>query len=535
MTDGLLVRNAVIVDGSGAEPFPGDALILGGKIEAVGSVAPPEGCPTLDAGGRCLTPGFVDAHRHADLQVFAPGFGAAELCQGITSMVSGNCGMSAAPCAAGRERELYRYLEPCLGSPPELPAFRSFGEYVQELSNSPLPLNAGAFVGNGSIRIAVKGFDPSPMTAREMDRAVGHVAEAMDAGAVGLSLGLMYAPECFYSQEELVKLARAAGGRGGLLAAHIRGEGGSLVSSVAEAIEIARRAEAPLNVSHFKAAGRGNWGRVLREAIELVERARGRGQDVTCDAYPYAAGSTMLLTLLPPALLAGGVGAALKALESAAARGRLREELSRPHGDWDNLMCDLGWENVVVSSASRPENARCIGKSIRQIAGERCEDEVDCLCDILISEEGGAGMVIHSMSLEDVQEVLRLPWCSVVSDAIYPPSGNPHPRLYGAFPRVIREFVRERRALTLPEAVAKMTSQPARRVGLAGRGLIRRGYAADLLLFRPENVADEATYEDPKRLARGFDYVFIGGRAAILDGKLQNGKYGTYLERRGSI
>lgn len=529
--DKLLIRNANIIDGSGGEPFLGDVLIRGGVIESVGKAEPPEGCEVLDACGRCLTPGFIDAHRHADLQVFSPTFGASELCQGITTMAVGNCGMSAAPCPAGREQKLYGYLESCLGRVSGKPAFPSFGEYVRILSQMPLPLNAGAFVGNGTVRIAIKGFDPTPMTQRELDMAKEYIAEAMDFGAMGLSLGLMYSPECNYSTEELAELARTVRESGGILTAHIRGEGNSLVSSVSEVISIAAQAEIPLNISHFKAAGRSNWGGSLRSAIELIEQARRGGQDVTCDAYPYSAGSTMLLTLLPPSFLSEGVEAALHALERRDMRDRLRVELTHPHVGWDNLVCDLGWDRVVVSSASCPENEACIGKSILQVSADWGRDEIDCLCDILVSERGTAAMVIHSMSPEDVREVLRLPWCSVISDSIYSPSGSPHPRQFGAFPRVIREFVLEKRVLTLPEAVNKMTLMPARRLGLKNRGLVRPGYTADLLLFQPDNVADTATYENPKQLAQGFDFVFINGQAAVLHGKLQQGKFGTYMER----
>lgn len=528
----LLIQNAVIVDGTGGEPIPGDVLLMDGRIAAIGRMEAPEGCTTLDAGGRCLTPGFVDIHRHADLQALSPSFGAAELAQGITACVSGNCGMSAAPCPTGTEDALYRYLEPCLGKAPVREGFPTFTAYRERLCAMPLSLNMGAFTGNGAIRIAVKGFDPSPMTAMEMEQAKGCIAEAMDAGAMGLSLGLMYAPECNYSTEELVELARVVGRRSGIVTAHIRGEGASLPASVAEVIEIAARAEVPLHISHLKAAGHSNWGRALHRAIDLIDTARASRQDVTCDAYPYSAGSTMLLTVLPPSFLAGGVGAAMEALKQKAVRDRLQADLSQPHDDWDNLVADLGWDCVVVSAASHPDNVGIMGHSIAAIAAARGLDEVDCLCSILIAEEGRAGMVLHSMSPQDVATVLRLPYAMIVSDAIYPPSGNPHPRLYGAFPRVIREFVMEKGVLTLPQAIGKMTAMPARRVGQTDRGQVKPGYAADLLLFHPNRLLDTATYETPAQPAKGIDYAFLAGNAAIAEGAIQTGRYGAFLERQ---
>lgn len=530
--DKLLIINVNIIDGTGSEPFTGDVLVVDGRIAAMGSIGAVDGCETIDADGRCLTPGFIDIHRHADLQAFSPAFGAAELSQGITTCISGNCGMSAAPCPTGREDNLYQYLEPCLGKPPMQIGFPTFSEYAQRLSTSSLPLNVGAFVGSGTVRIAVKGFDPTPMTKAEMDSAKGFIAEAMQAGAMGLSMGLMYAPECNYSTDELVALARVAGRQGGLLAVHMRGEGGSLCASVEEVIAIANRAEIPLNISHFKAAGRSNWGGMLHRAIGLIESARARGQDVTCDVYPYAAGSTMLLTVLPPSFLAGGVEAALAALARKETHDRLRAELSKPGCGWDNLVLDLGWGNVVVSSTSRPENRRFIGRCISEIASAEGVDEVDIVCGLLVSEDGKVGMVLHSMSPGDVEQVLRLPYSSIISDSLYPPAGNPHPRLYGAFPRVIREYVREKGILTLPEAIQKMTSLPASRVGLRDRGLIKQGYIADILLFHPKEVLDTATYADPVQLALGMNDVFVGGNAAIRNGKIQEQKYGTFIERQ---
>ena len=276
----------------------------------------------------------------------------------------------------------------------------------------------------GTVRIAVKGFDQSPMSAGEMDMAKEYLGEAMQSGAVGLSMGIMYAPECSYSKDELAELARETGRYGGILSTHIRGEGDSLVDSIAEVVEIARIAEIPLNISHFKAAGMNNWGEKLERAIGLIENARGCGQDVTCDVYPYEAGSTMLLTLIPPSYLAEGIEKALSRFDGKPERDRLRSALSRKHEGWDNLVLSLGWERVVISSVSREENKRFLGRNIAEIAHNTSRDEVDCVCDLLQSENGSVGMVIFSMSIDDVIKVMRLPYSMIISDSIYPASGN---------------------------------------------------------------------------------------------------------------
>lgn len=528
MTD-LFIRNALIVDGTGIPPFPGNVAVKDGKISGVAIPDGVEAAEVIDAEGRFLTPGFIDIHRHADLRVFSPDFGKAELYQGITSSISGNCGMSAAPCAEGKEELLYGYLEPCLGKPEGNGGFITYGEYARQVGRLPLPLNVGNYVGSGTIRINVKGFDPSPMSGVQMEAARGMVAEAMEAGALGLSMGIMYSPECYYSTEEMVEIARVAGKYGGVLAVHMRGEGDSLPASVAEAVSIARQAEIPLQISHLKAAGRNNWGTAIYRAFELIESARAEGQPVTCDAYPYEAGSTMLLTVIPPMLLAGGVEQALRRLETSSGREKLRKELSLEHRGWDNLVLSLGWDRVVISSAAAEENQRFVGSSVKEISGRMGCDEVDAVCELLLSEKGRAGIVIFSMSPQDVREVIKKPYTLIISDSIYPASGNPHPRLYGSFPRVLSKYVAEEKLLTPEQAVKKMTSMPAGLLGLKGRGAIKEGYEADLLLFDPARVKDTATYERPAQLAEGMDLVLIGGQRVLADKNILSKNSGSFL------
>jgi N-acyl-D-amino-acid deacylase len=527
----LKISNAVIIDGSGWEAYKADILVDKGIIKDIGKFDEIETHQLINAAGRCVTPGFIDIHRHADFKVLGTEFGEAELCQGITTCISGNCGMSAAPCPTEQKKGLYKYLEPCLGKVTEGEGFSSFKDYIKRVAYKPLPLNMGAYVGSGTVRIAVKGFSQSPMSAEDMHKAKAYIAEAMQSGAMGLSMGIMYVPECSYSRGELTELAREAGKYSGILTTHIRGEGDSMVDSVAEVIDIGRRAEIPLNISHFKAAGINNWGENLSRAIELIETARAKGQDVTCDVYPYEAGSTMLVTLIPPSFLAEGMEVMLMRLSEKKERDRLRSELSRKHSDWDNLVLSLGWERVFISSVNQEENKRFIGKSIAEIARDTCQEEVDCVCSLLQWEEGRVGMVIFSMSMDDVVKVMKLPYSMIISDSIYPPAGNPHPRLYGSFPRVISQFVRKSGVLTLEEAVKKMTSMPAARMGLKNRGVVKPGYAADLLLFNPDKVLDTATYENSVQLAKGMDIVLIGGETVVRDGIPIGINKGSFLRK----
>lgn len=527
----ILIRNAFIIDGTGKPAFQGDIAVKDGIISHIGKLEGADADRIIEAEGRFVTPGFVDIHRHADLKVLSEDFGPAELCQGITTCISGNCGMSAAPCPIGTEDILYNYLEPCLGTAPTGISFNSFKDYADHISHTSLPLNMGYYVGNGTVRIAVKGFDPSPMTVGEMDKAKGLICEAMEDGAYGLSMGIMYAPECYYNSKELTDIAGVVGRKKGILVTHIRGEGDSLPASISEVISIAQKAEVPLHISHFKAAGRNNWGNSLYKAIELMENAQSKGQDVTCDVYPYEAGSTMLLSIIPPEFLVGGVEHALSILESKKGRDKLRVELGRKHEDWDNLVLSLGWGSVVISSAQLKCHNEYIGNSIAEIARRTSKDEIDVLCDLLISEKAKVGIVIFSMSPNDVREVIKLPYSFIVSDSIYPPAGNPHPRLYGSFPRVLAKYVMQDNLLSLESAINKMTQMPAARLGIKGAGILSAGLPADLLLFNPEQVKDTATYTNPKRLAQGMDLVLVAGKAAIELSMPTGNKNGHFLNK----
>lgn len=527
----LLIRNALVVDGTGKPPFLGDVAVKNGKISGIGIMEGLNATEVIDAGRRCLSPGFIDIHRHADLRVFRSDFGKVELFQGITTCISGNCGMSAAPCRKVNENMLYGYLEPCLGKPVHNYSFTTFREYIKYVAQLVPPINVGSYVGSGSIRVAVKGFDPSLMSVHQMETAKGMVAEAMEAGVFGVSMGIMYSPDCYYSKQEMIEIAKTAGKYGGILVTHIRGEGDSLPNSVAEVINISEQAEIPLHISHLKAAGRNNWGKGIFQAFELIEKARAARQDVTCDVYPYEAGSTMLFTAIPPIFLAGGVEQALEYLESVSGRESLRSELARKHVNWDNLVLSLGWDKVIISSVNTEENQQFVGSSIVEVSERMGCDEVDAVCNLLLSEKGKVGIVIFSMSPEDVCEVIKKPYSMIISDSIYPESGNPHPRLYGSFPRVLARYVREDKILTLEEGVKKMTSMPARRLGIKERGVIKEGSQADILLFDLSKVKDRATYEKPAQMAEGIDLVLIDGKTVILDNQFIRQGNGKFLTR----
>jgi N-acyl-D-aspartate/D-glutamate deacylase len=387
-----------------------------------------------------------------------------------------------------------------------------------------LPVNLGFLAAAGAIKTAVKGFSRSPFSPDERAAAERHIEQAMEAGALGLSFGLMYRPEYFSSREELVSLVRAAGK--GFLSTHIRGEGDSLVSSVEEVIGIAGEAGLPLNISHFKATGIQNWGTAIFKAIDRIEKARGRGGQVSADFYPYTGGSTTLQSLLPPTVLEDDTEAMLSALAAPGGLDRLQEELYKDHPGWDNMARSIGWDRIIISSVTLPQYADYPGQSMESLARRFGHaDPASLLGEMLIREKGQTGIIVLSMSQDDVDAIARLPWTAVISDALYGGGQHPHPRLCGAFPKFLREYVRERRLVTFQEGIHKMSAMPAERAGIRGRGKLQPGYFADILVFDPQEFTDHADYQHPLRRARGLDAVLVNGSVVW--------KQETMLARKG--
>jgi N-acyl-D-amino-acid deacylase len=526
----LVLKNGRVVDGTGNPWFFGDVGIKDGKIVDAGRVNQ-GGLEVIDARGQVISPGFIDGHCHSDLMVLDNPRSEIKLQQGVTTEVLGNCGMTPSPFAPENLGLLQSYVEPVLGSTEREWSWERLEQYVCSLREARPSENVATYVGHGTLRIAVMGFEDRPASTRELGRMEDLLEESLRAGAIGLSLGLMYAPGSYTARVELARLCSVLPRYDGLLAAHVRGEGSSLIPSIREAIWIAERCGCPLQISHLKAAGRSNWGSVA-EAMELIEDARSRGLDVTCDVYPYTAGSTSLTTLLPPWALEGGISLTLARLKDQTFRQRIKEELGREHDDWDNLMVSTGWESVYISSLSKGDSADLEGKNIDEISESRAQGPADCMMDLLLEQDGKVSMVLFHMTETDVEQVLGWDRSLIASDSLHDQARKPHPRLYGTFPHVLARYVREKKLLSLEEAVRKMTSFPARRFGLGRRGLIAPGYAADVVVFDPEEVSDEATYEDPKRFPKGISRVLVNGAQVIVSGAHRGTRAGVAIDVR---
>lgn len=530
----ILIKNGLIYDGSGDLPFQGDILIEGDKIVEIAPGIEKEGAGIIDATGKAVTPGFIDIHRHCDITPFInPHFGEIELAQGITTTFVGNCGLAPVPSTPLCRKELYDYLEPVIGTAPEDLAFETYEDYGKAMEAADLPVNMGFFAASDSIKVALKGFGNKAYTEEELAKAQAYVKGALAQGAFGITLGIMYQPECYSSREELTAVVKAVAVSGGILCTHIRGEGDSLVESVEEVIDVAAKARVPLNISHLKSTGIKNWNHKIFEAIQRIQEARESGQDVTADFYPYDGGSTTLQSLLPPTIMEESLEALVKSLSGQEGKQRLRSELNKVHQGWDNMWESIGWDRILISSVTLEKNAFMQGQTIGALAEKLgYEEPSDLVADLLVEENGKVGIIVLSMSQEDVDSVARLPFTMLISDSLYGgDSKNAHPRLLGTTARFLNDFVIKRRVLSMEQAISKMTGLPAKRMGLQDRGLLKPGYQADVLVFQPERFLDHADYTGKHDPCTGMDLVLMGGKQVLADGVLVDRTSGKLLRK----
>ncbi|WP_028596161.1 N-acyl-D-amino-acid deacylase family protein [Paenibacillus assamensis] len=526
----LIVKQARIADGSGNPWYWGEVGVKDGIITHVGGPGSVDvsAAQIIDAKGELLTPGFIDGHCHSDLMIMDYPESGIKMQQGVTAEVVGNCGLAPAPFVPERAAMLQEYITPVIGTTKHQWSWNSVGEYMDAIHQLKPAEHMATYVAHGALRIGVMGFDNRPPSTEELEAMKAIVKEGMEAGAIGLSIGLLYAPGSYANRDEIAELCRVVAQYGGLLSTHIRGEGRHLLPSIDEVIWIAEQSGVSLHISHLKAAGKRSWGQV-QEAMERIDQARARGMDVTCDVYPYHAGSTTLTTVLPPWLLQGGLAGVLEALQQPSIRQRLHEELAEEQDDWDNLVASTGWHSVVVSALHSDNNKALEGLSIAEIAEKRSIHPVDAMMDLLLEEQGKVTIVYYHMATDDVDAVVRYPYSLVASDSLHCETGKPHPRLYGTFPRIFSQYVRERKIITLEDAVRKLTSYPAARFRLGKRGLLVPGYAADMVIFNPETIEDTATFEDPRQYPHGISHVFVNGKWTMEHGKFRNVYAGEML------
>jgi N-acyl-D-amino-acid deacylase len=496
----LLLRGGRVVDGTGAPWFVADVAIRGDAIAAVGRDLAGTARRVVDAGGLVVSPGFIDLHSHARRGIFKVPTAENYVRQGVTTLMEGPDGSSPLPLR----------------------------EFLDQLAATPMSVNMGSFVGQGSIREKVIGSVDRKATPQEIEAMKELVRAGMRDGAFGLSSGLFYVPGTFTPTDEVIALARVAGEMGGIYISHMRNEAARVVDSVAETIRIGEEGGLPTQVTHHKIIGRGNWGKSV-ETLRLVAEARARGVDATIDQYPYTASSTGVQALFPSWALEGGREQIVKRLQDPAQRARIKATVV------ENILNDRGGgdpKNVVIaSSQSDPSLA---GRSLAEISLSRGrqatpEDAAETAMEIVAA--GGASAVFHAIDEADVERIIRDPNTMIASDGEVPVFGEaaPHPRSYGTFARVLAVYVREKRLLTLEDAVRKMSSMPAHRIGLADRGLLRPGMKADLAVFDPARVRDAATFERPHQYAEGVTLVVVNGQPVFESGAMTAARPGRVL------
>lgn len=501
-TAGFILTGGSIVDGTGAPARRGELVVHGDRVFSMGSprLEDMTGYEVIDCRGCIIAPGFIDAHSHSDLKILENR--TEKLLQGVTSEVVGNCGFS--PYPASEDPSLLREFANGILCGDNSWRWNSAREYLASARESRVA-SVTSLVGHGSIRIKVVGNTSRPLIPKEIDGMCGLLDEAMQQGAAGLSSGLMYAPGSGASPEELIAFCRVVARRGGVYATHMRSYSAGLVQAIEEQITIAEASGCRLQISHLQAAGEKYWP-LQQRAIDLIEQASARGVDVAFDAYPWLAGSTVLTQVLPQSALDGGVASLLSRLRDPLQRESIRPQI-RPEAHWDG---------VVITAAAYNESS-LVGRSIQDIANERGNDPESTVMDLLLEQDADVTIVEHCQSLDNLHALLAHPQATIITDGVYT-KGRSHPRLYATFPLLLGDIVRERKWLTLEEAVHKVTDKPATSFHIKGRGRIEVGYTADITVFDPKAIRTEATYEKPDVVPSGIRAVLRNGMMVVNAG-----------------
>lgn len=522
----VLIRGARIVDGTGNPWFFADLALSGERIVEIaspGQIAPDAAREVVDAAGMVACPGFIDILSHSHMPLMHDPRDLSKITQGVTTEIMGE-GWTPAPNGG-------RIADPFVGIPDnerealgpwieQAKNWTRFGDWLNALATRGVSSNIGSFLGGGTLREYAKGMEMGTPTDDELATMRRVMAEAMEDGAFGVSYALIYPPDTYTSTEELVEVAKIAGSFGGIYITHLRSEGDDLLQAIDEAITIGQQAQLPVEIYHLKASGRHNWPLMAR-AIERIEAARASGIDVTADMYPYAASGTGLDSVLPPWVAEGGLF--FENLADPEIRQRIRAETLKPSGDWEAMGNNVGPEGIMPIGFTRPENQQYVGKRLTEIALMRDQHWLDCVIELLLSERQRIFTIYFSMDEANVSLGLRQPWVKISTDAGgFDPAwardlGPNHPRAYGSYPRVLRKYVREEKLLTLEDAIRKMSGAVAARLGLRERGLLHPGYFADVVLFDPATITDNATFEDAHQLSTGVRDVWVNGTRVVRD------------------
>ena len=517
----IVIANGRIVDGTGAPWFRGDVGITGDRIAAIGDLKQAQAKTRIDATGLVVSPGFIDLLGQSEFNVLVDPRAASKITQGITTEITGE-GSSIAPvndAIVEATKASYEHFKVTRD-------WRTLAEYFARLARTPPAINVGTFVGSGSLRAYVVGMDNTPATPEQTEQMKTLAAQAMEQGALGVSSSLQYVPNRFASTDELVELAKVAAKYGGIYVTHQRSEANKIVESLDEVFAIAERADVPAEIWHLKTAYKANWGR-MPEVLKRIEAARARGLRVAANIYPYNRASNGLDACLPVWAREGGTDAMIARLKDPAARARIRRDMDDPNAAYENQWYGSGGgAGVMLAEVLNPELKKYEGMTLAEIGKAMGKDPRDVVMDLVIADHAEASCILSMMDDADMKAALGHPLVSIGTDSGARAEDGPlaasrsHPRGWGSFPRILGRYVRDEHVLTLEEAIRKMTSQAAIRVGITDRGLLRAGLAADITVFDPATIIDVSTFENPNRYSTGVTHVLVNGRPVVADGKI---------------
>lgn len=525
----LILKNALIIDGTGvSKAFRGDIGVSDGKIISIGKLSSDNAVETIDLKGKVLCPGFIDMHSHTDLEYFRDNPSDAKIRQGITTELIGQDGLGPAPFS-DQNFSLFKELLAGLDGiiPDEKWVWRSFNDYLEALEKRGINNNAAVLLCHGPVRISSMGMDERNATPEELQDMKSLVRECMEEGAFGLSTGLIYPPCPYGDTHELIELNKEVGSSNGIFVVHQRDEGYYLSRSFDEVARISSESGAHLEISHWQAYGRVNWP-IMDEVLAKADRMIEKGGSISWDRYPYLAGCTVLTAVLPIWTFNEGTEALIRNLKDPAFRAKIHDDFKKGLDVWHNRQISVGWENIIVTAVQLEQNKWMEGLSCQAIAERQGKDPIDMTMDLLAEEKLAVTMISFYGSDEVLDKVIGHPHGTVGSDGIF--GGKPHPRLYGAYPCYFRRFVRDKKLFSLEEAVRKVTSFPASILGLKYRGQIKEGYWADLVVFDPETISDNSTYEEPEQYPDGIYYVIVNGTPVVREGKTVSALPGKVLK-----
>jgi N-acyl-D-amino-acid deacylase len=530
----VIIRGGHILDGTGNPWYAGDVGIRGDKIAAIGKLEGASARQTIDATGQIVAPGFIDMLGQSETSLLIDKRSLSKLSQGITSEITGEGG-SIAP----QDERTIRPMKPFLDQYHLAVDWTDLDGYFNRLEKSGTPLNLGTYVGAAQVREAVIGDDDRAPTAADLKQMESLVAQAMQQGALGISTALIYPPGHYAKTDELIALAKVASEYDGIYATHMRSEGQTEMAALDEAIEIGRQANLPVEIFHLKVSGKSRWG-TMPKLVARIQAARDSGLSIAANLYPYLAGATALASSLPPWVANGGTGKLLARLHDKAIRKRIKTEMSADHAGWENLYFDSGGASgVMISGVVNPELKKYDGMTVAQMAKAEGKDPLDALFDFIIADQAQTGALYFIANEQDLQYGLKQRWTSIGLDANETSLDGPlfephnHPRAWGSMPRFIGHYSRDLHLLPMAEAIRKITSLPAEREHLTGRGLLKPGFYADVTVFDPKTIIDKATYARPNVMSEGIDYVFVNGQLEFEHGKLTGATAGRALRGPG--